>query len=71
VHPEELLLTTEEIDLLLDGAGRAARESGARTNAPLYCYLLGRASALSKRPPADLLSEEASRAGRSGERAAG
>jgi hypothetical protein len=36
-------LTPEEISLLLDLAGDAAHESGARTNAPLLCYLLGRA----------------------------
>jgi hypothetical protein len=35
-------LTPEEIALLLDLAGHAAHESGARTNAPLLCYLLGR-----------------------------
>jgi hypothetical protein len=36
-------LTSEEIALLLHLAGHAAHESGARTNAPLLCYLLGRA----------------------------
>jgi hypothetical protein len=36
-------LTPEEIALLLDLAGHAARDSGARTNAPLLCYLVGRA----------------------------
>jgi hypothetical protein len=36
-------LTPDEISLLLDLAGDAAHESGARTNAPLLCYLLGRA----------------------------
>lgn len=36
-------LTPDEISLLLDLAGYAAHESGARTNAPLLCYLLGRA----------------------------
>ena len=36
-------LTPEEISLLLNLAGDAAHESGARTNAPLLCYLLGRA----------------------------
>jgi hypothetical protein len=35
--------TPEEIGQLLDLAGLAAHESGARTNAPLLCYLLGRA----------------------------
>ena len=36
-------LKPEEIAQLLDLAGHAAHESGARTNAPLLCYLLGRA----------------------------
>lgn len=36
-------LQPEEIATLLDLAGHAAHESGARTNAPLLCYLLGRA----------------------------
>jgi hypothetical protein len=38
-----LELTPEEIGQQLDLAGLAAHESGARTNAPLLCYLLGRA----------------------------
>jgi uncharacterized protein DUF6457 len=38
-----LELSPEEIDSLLDLAAHAAHESGARTNAPLLCYLLGRA----------------------------
>ena len=40
-----LELSPEEIETLLDLAGHAAHESGARTNAPLLCYLLGRARA--------------------------
>ena len=36
-------LQPEEIAALLDLAGHAAHESGARTNAPLLCYLVGRA----------------------------
>lgn len=36
-------LSPEEADRLLELAGYAARESGARTNAPLLCYMLGRA----------------------------
>jgi hypothetical protein len=36
-------LTDEEVSLLLNLAGDAAHESGARTNAPLLCYLVGRA----------------------------
>jgi hypothetical protein len=38
-------LTPAEIELLLHLAGHAAHDSGARTNAPLLCYLLGRAQA--------------------------
>jgi hypothetical protein len=38
-------LSPEEIDTLLDLAAAAAHESGARTNAPLFCFLLGRARA--------------------------
>ena len=37
----ELELAPAEIERLLDVAGLAAHESGARTNAPLTCYLLG------------------------------
>jgi hypothetical protein len=40
-----LELSPEEIESLLDLAAHAAHESGARTNAPLLCYLLGRARA--------------------------
>jgi hypothetical protein len=36
-------LQPDEIATLLDLAGHAAHESGARTNAPLLCYLVGRA----------------------------
>jgi len=38
-------LTPEQISLLLNLAGDAAHESGTRTNAPLLCYLVGRAQA--------------------------
>jgi hypothetical protein len=37
-------LTESEIETLLDLARIAAHESGDRTNAPLLCYLVGRAS---------------------------
>ena len=43
VPRDHLELTPHEIELLLDVAGHAAHTSGARTNAPLVCYLLGRA----------------------------
>lgn len=36
-------LTPEQISLLLNLAGDAAHDSGTRTNAPLLCYLVGRA----------------------------
>ncbi len=38
-------LSPDEIGTLLHLAGDAAHESGVRTNAPLLCYLLGRARA--------------------------
>ncbi len=37
-------LTDEEATTLLDLARIAAHDSGDRTNAPLLCYLLGRAN---------------------------
>ena len=43
IPPTELDLTDDEIDAVLDLAAVAAHESGARTNAPLLCYLVGRA----------------------------
>ena len=39
----ELELTEADEGALLDLARIAARTSGARTNAPLLCYLVGRA----------------------------
>jgi len=41
VQRETLDLSPDQIQTLLDAAGFAAHESGARTNAPLLCYLLG------------------------------
>jgi hypothetical protein len=43
VAPEELELDDEQERTLLDLARIAAHESGERTNAPLLCYLVGRA----------------------------
>jgi hypothetical protein len=43
VSPEELELDGEQERTLLDIARIAAHESGERTNAPLLCYLVGRA----------------------------
>jgi hypothetical protein len=43
VPPEELELDDDEVETLLDLARIAAHDSGERTNAPLLCYLVGRA----------------------------
>lgn len=45
VRSEELELTDSDVRALLDVARIAAHESGERTNAPLLCYLVGRAQA--------------------------
>jgi hypothetical protein len=42
-EPAELDLSDADADTLLDLARIAAHTSGARTNAPLLCYLVGRA----------------------------
>jgi hypothetical protein len=43
VPPEELELDDPSVATLLDLARIAAHESGERINAPLLCYLVGRA----------------------------
>jgi Domain of unknown function (DUF6457) len=43
VAPSELELSDDDVRVLLDLARIAAHESGERTNAPLLCYLVGRA----------------------------
>jgi hypothetical protein len=43
VPPSELELSDDEVRELLDLARIAAHDSGDRTNAPLLCYLVGRA----------------------------
>ena len=43
VPRDELDLSDDDVDMLLDVAAVAAHASGARTNAPLLCYLVGRA----------------------------
>jgi hypothetical protein len=43
IEPAALVLTDAEADTLLDLARIAAHKSGERTNAPLLCYLVGRA----------------------------
>ena len=49
VRPEELELSDADAATLLDLARIAAHESGERTNAPLLCYLVGRAAGRSDR----------------------
>ena len=43
IAPEELELSDDDVRELLDLARIAAHDSGERTNAPLLCYLVGRA----------------------------
>jgi hypothetical protein len=43
VPASELELSDDEAQTLLDVARIAAHDSGERTNAPLLCYLVGRA----------------------------
>jgi hypothetical protein len=43
VPASQLELSDEEAAVLLDLARIAAHDSGERTNAPLLCYLVGRA----------------------------
>jgi hypothetical protein len=43
LQPDELDLSDEDAATLLDLASTAAHDSGERTNAPLLCYLVGRA----------------------------
>ncbi len=43
IDPHDLELTDSDEHALLDLAPIAAHESGERTNAPLLCYLVGRA----------------------------
>jgi Domain of unknown function (DUF6457) len=43
VAPDELELSDQNTKTLLDLARIAAHKSGDRTNAPLLCYLVGRA----------------------------
>ena len=61
LEPETLALTDEQVSILLDMARIAAHESGERTNAPLLCYLLGRAEA-DGRAPLDELADVLRRA---------
>jgi hypothetical protein len=43
VAPDELELSEEDERMVLELARIAAHDSGERTNAPLLCYLVGRA----------------------------
>jgi Domain of unknown function (DUF6457) len=43
VPPERLEFGDEDVATLLELARLAAHDSGERTNAPLICYLVGRA----------------------------
>jgi hypothetical protein len=43
IAPEELELSDDDVRELLDLARIAAHDSGERINAPLLCYLVGRA----------------------------
>jgi hypothetical protein len=43
LSPEQLELDDDAVRALLELARVAAHESGERTNAPLLCYLVGRA----------------------------
>ena len=43
VPTDRLDLSDDDVAVLLDLARIAAHESGERTNAPLLCYLVGRA----------------------------
>ena len=43
IPASELDLTHDDVVTLLDLAAVAAHESGERTNAPLFCYLVGKA----------------------------
>jgi hypothetical protein len=48
VPRERLELSPKDIERLLDLAGFAAHDSGARTNAPLLCYLVGLSAGAAK-----------------------
>lgn len=45
IDASSLGLSESDVTTLLDVARIAAHDSGARTNAPLLCYLIGRAQA--------------------------
>ncbi|MEI6571075.1 MAG: hypothetical protein WCO36_06565 [Actinomycetes bacterium] len=43
LDPQSISVSESEAEVLLELAGLAAHSSGARTNAPLLCHVLGRA----------------------------
>jgi len=59
VDRDELELSPAEIEALLDLAGTAAHETGARTNAPLTCFLVGLARGRTGAPLAALIDSAA------------
>lgn len=58
----ELALTRDEIDELLRLASSAAHESGVKLNAPLVCYLAGRATQATGLSVADVAAAAAAAA---------
>jgi hypothetical protein len=60
----DLALSAAEVGLLLELARRAAHDSGARTNAPLVCYLVGlavgRSGAVTPAQAIEILERETS-----------
>jgi Domain of unknown function (DUF6457) len=54
LEPGSLALTEADVSALLELARIAAHDSGERTNAPLLCYLVGRAQAAGEASLADL-----------------
>lgn len=54
IERTDLDLDAAAIDTILDVAAVAAHESGARTNAPLLCYLIGVAARASGKSVAEL-----------------
>ncbi|HEX9713959.1 MAG TPA: hypothetical protein VGB52_15565 [Actinomycetota bacterium] len=57
IDPAALRVPPAEAGVILDVARIAARVSGARTNAPLLSYALGKAAALTGAPLADLAAD--------------
>ena len=60
VPRDSLELSPEDVERLLDLAGFAAHDSGARTNAPLLCYLVGLAHGTKSLEELDRISRSTS-----------